>query len=216
MLLRLPRVQGKVVRGRPMAVRSFLPWLLIPVISSMLLSQPLVAIQPLGKVDSASLAAAKAGIESLYNIRAEVLPAMPLPAAAYYLPRRRYRAERLLENLDSTRSIRYLNIVGLTASDISTTKEPHADWGIFGLGSLGGTSCVVSTHRLGKGKVPRKKFVERLIKVVNHELGHTLGLDHCPNRGCLMEDACGSIRTVDRESGKFCDSCRARIEKFVK
>ncbi len=180
------------------------------------LAQPLVAVQPLGRVDTSLTAAARAGIEGLYYLKAEVLPAAPLPASAYYKPRGRYRAEKLLDHLDSLRDKHYFKIVGLTEADISTAKGNIADWGIFGLGSLGGSSCVVSTYRLGKGKVPKKKFLERLVKVVNHELGHTLGLDHCPNRGCLMEDACGSIRTVDRENGKLCDSCRARVGKYVK
>lgn len=179
-------------------------------------SPPLVAIQPLGQVDSSSLAAAKAGIESLYNMKADVLPAVPLPASAYYPPRKRYRAEKLLDYLDSARDARHVKIVGLASVDTSTTKDPHADWGIFGLGSLGGTSCVVSTFRLGRGKVTEMKFRERLAKVVDHELGHTLGLDHCPNRGCLMEDAGGTIRTVDRENGQLCGSCRARVASRLK
>ncbi len=179
-------------------------------------AQPLVAVQPLGKVDSSLAAAAKAGIEGMYNLRADVLPAVPLPASAYYPPRKRYRAGKLLDHLDSIKGESFLKIIGLTTADISTTKGEFYDWGIFGLGSLGGTACMVSTYRLGRGKVPENKFLERLAKVVNHELGHTLGLDHCPNRGCLMEDAAGTIGTVDRESGELCDSCRARIGKFVK
>lgn len=181
-----------------------------------LASQPLVAIQPLGRADSTVLAEARAGIENLYKLKAEILPAAPLPGSAYHPPRRRYRADRLLDHLASLRGSHYLKIVGLTAADISTTKGEFYDWGIFGLASLGGTACVVSTFRLGRGKVSERKFLERLVKVVNHELGHTLGLDHCPNRGCLMQDAQGAIRTVDRESGELCDSCRSRIARYLK
>ena len=36
---------------------------------------------------------------------------------------------------------------------------------------------------------------ERLWKVAIHELGHTLGLPHCPNNGCLMQDAHGTVKT---------------------
>lgn len=179
-------------------------------------AQPLVAVQPLGKVDTSLTSVATASIEKLYNLRADVLPSAPLPASAYHPPRKRYRAEKLLDHLNSMKDGRFLKIIGLTTADISTTKGEFNDWGIFGLGSLGGTACVVSTYRLGRGKVPEKKFLERLAKVVNHELGHTLGLDHCPNRGCLMEDAAGTIGTVDRESGELCGSCRARIGKFAK
>ena len=46
---------------------------------------------------------------------------------------------------------------------------------------------------------------QRLAKVAVHEAGHTLGLEHCPTRGCLMEDAEGQVATCDREY----DFCRA-------
>jgi archaemetzincin len=76
---------------------------------------------------------------------------------------------------------------------------------------MGGRPCVVSTFRLGQKKVPANKFKRRLIDVANHELGHTLGLDHCPHIGCLMEDAKGTIKVVDRSTGKFCGNCRKMV-----
>jgi archaemetzincin len=51
---------------------------------------------------------------------------------------------------------------------------------------------------------------ERLAKVAVHELGHTLGLPHCPNVGCLMEDAEGRVATCDREYD-FCARCRGLV-----
>ena len=46
--------------------------------------------------------------------------------------------------------------------------------------------------------------------VVAHEVGHTLGLPHCPNKGCLMQDAHGTVKTVDDEHA-LCEECRARF-----
>ena len=57
----------------------------------------------------------------------------PLPESAYYEPRKRYRAEKILEYLYSLRTDKNEKIVGLTSSDISTTKDPYDDWGIFGM-----------------------------------------------------------------------------------
>ena len=53
----------------------------------------------------------------------------------------------------------------------------------------------------------------RLVKVLNHELGHVLGLEHEPTRGCIMEDAAGTVRTVDGENGLLCDKCRQALEE---
>lgn len=174
-------------------------------------AEPVVAIQPFGKVSAAHLEQAKAGMAALYAVKIEVLPAKPLPAAAYYAPRERYKADKLLEFLTRDTPDTFTKVVGLTASDISTSKGDIADWGIFGLGQLGGRACVVSTFRLHTGKASEPVFHKRLIKVVNHELGHTFGLDHCPTPDCFMQDAGGKIATVDGESGKPCTTCASKL-----
>jgi len=172
---------------------------------------PVVAIQPLGKVAPARIERVKAGIAALYAVRIEVLPAKPLPEAAYYKPRDRYKADGLLDFLAKETPASFTKVVGLTERDISTTKGEVADWGIFGLGQLGGRACVVSTFRLHANKATEPVFEARLAKVVNHELGHTFGLDHCPMAGCFMQDAGGKIATVDGENGKPCPACAAKL-----
>jgi predicted Zn-dependent protease len=69
----------------------------------------------------------------------------------------------------------------------------------------------VSTYRLGRGAATETVADERLVKAVGHELGHTFGLDHCSTPGCLMADACGTIRTVDAGTGRLCPACLARL-----
>jgi archaemetzincin len=92
--------------------------------------------------------------------------------------------------------------VGLTNKDISTDNGNIPDWGVMGLGYQPGKSCVVSTFRLSK-----RNLKEQYFKVAIHELGHTQGLPHCPNKTCLMTDAEGKNNT-DKENG-FCEKCKA-------
>ena len=125
--------------------------------------------------------------------------------------RERYKADKLLASLEGGIDKHFTKVSGLTARDISTSKDAIDDWGIFGLGKLGGRSCVVSTFRLRAGKPTDPVIQARLMKVVNHELGHTFGLDHCPAVGCLMQDAGGEIATVDGGSGIPCAACAARL-----
>ena len=184
-------------------------WALVTTVSAGTL--PVVAIQPLGLVKQADLEKVRAGIQALYAVTVEILPEKPLPKAAYYKPRDRYKADAILDALPNELPERIDKVIGLTTRDISTTNDDGKDWGIFGLGLLGGKACVISTFRLRAGKADEILFHARLAKVVNHELGHTFGLDHCDTQGCLMHSADGKIATVDAESGKPCIACSARL-----
>jgi archaemetzincin len=179
-------------------------------------AKPVIAVQYFSDFDNELLDIVHAGIDSVFDAYIVFLPVVSLPESAYYTPRKRYRAEKLLDFLVEQCPDDCTKIVGLTAKDISTTKGEYDDWGIFGLGQLGGRACVVSTYRLGRGQVSDKRFHERLVKVINHELGHTFGLLHCSNKGCLMEDAKGMIKTVDQESGKFCLECKKYLAGIIK
>jgi len=44
-----------------------------------------------------------------------------------------------------------------------------------------------------------------------HEVGHTLGLPHCPTAGCLMQDARGSVRVCD-SAYDLCIHCRNQLK----
>lgn len=161
-------------------------------------------LQPLGPVPDAELELVGRALGATFDFRVERLPTADMPAEAYYLPRKRYRAELVLAALARQTPGR---ILGVTALDISTTKGPHADWGILGLGDIGGRACVISSFRCKRRAPTTHAASVRLAKVAVHEVGHTLGLQHCPNVGCLMEDAAGSVLTLDRES-ELCPRCR--------
>lgn len=167
-------------------------------------------VQPLGRCADAKQGTLEvvAALRAFYPLDVRVLPCQDLPAAAYYPPRKRYRAERLLTFLNQRMPKDGWRILGLTDVDISTTKDKYADWGVMGLGELPGTATVISSFRCRQKARNQAHADVRLAKVAVHEIGHTLGLDHCPTRGCLMEDAMGKVVTTDRERD-FCDRCRA-------
>jgi archaemetzincin len=172
-------------------------------------AQRILYLQPLGDCQQPQQGseAVQRALLAFYDLEVRVLPCVPLPATAYYPPRRRYRAERLLEFLKSRMPADGWRILGLTATDISTRNGKYVDWGILGLGELPGRSSVISFFRCKKTARDPQHAIVRLAKVAVHEIGHTLGLPHCPTRGCLMEDAVGKVATVDGEHD-FCARCR--------
>lgn len=172
-----------------------------------------IDLVPLGaELSAADTEAVRVALAEVYGVEVRVRAVAPLPKAAWYAPRKRWRAEALLAYLAALPDVdgHADRILGLTAADISTTKGAIHDWGVLGLGSIDGRSGVLSRFRCDKqGKDPLRARA-RLAKVAVHELGHTLGLDHCPHVGCLMEDAEAKVATCDREYD-LCARCRGLL-----
>lgn len=172
-----------------------------------------VCIQPLGKYDNKLAKVAARGARYLYGVEVEILERDKLPKSAWYKPRKRWRADKLLDHLEGQVPDGCNLVIGFTREDISTTKGKIKDWGIFGLASIGGPTGMVSTHRLGRHHASFENKARRTINVFNHELGHALGVPHVPKKGCLMQDAAGTIKSVDGESGLLCKGSIEIIER---
>jgi len=168
-------------------------------------------LQPLGpSLPEADVAAVKAALVELYGLPVQTLERVELPRSAYHAPRKRYRAEKLLDFLRPRLPPDGVRLLGLTAVDISTTKGTYADWGVMGYGELPGTVGVISSFRCYKRTTSATNGRERLAKTAAHEIGHTLGLAHCPSQGCLMADAEGSVLSADQEHD-LCARCRTQL-----
>lgn len=142
-------------------------------------------------------------IETIYP-NVEILSAIDFPENSYYQPRNRYRADSIIKFLSSQTKGNFIK-VGLTGKDISARKGNIKDFGIMGLGYRPGKACVASSFRLN----PLKRK-EQFYKIIIHEIGHTQGLKHCPEKTCFMRDAEGGNPT--NEETDFCDNCK----KFLK
>jgi Peptidase family M54 len=67
---------------------------------------------------------------------------------------------------------------------------------VFGIAQSRGRAAVISLCRLGLGADPPLRR-ERVLKEAVHELGHTLGLNHCPDAKCVMHFS-NSLADTDR------------------
>lgn len=158
-----------------------------------------ILIQPFQDIKSENLEKVVAGIKKVYpNVR--VLEAIIFPENTYYKERNRYRADSIIKFLSGKTKDGFVTI-GLTSKDISATRGKIKDFGIMGLGYRPGKACVASMFRLNKENTD-----EQFYKIAIHELGHTQGLPHCPEKMCFMRDAEGKNPT--NEETDFCKKCK--------
>lgn len=166
-------------------------------------NQKVIVIQPLGSFKAEEAKKVFVEIKTI-NPNVVLRSSISFPENSFYKPRNRYRADSIIKSLKNTIGEDSV-IVGLSHSDISTTKNTIKDWGVMGLGYCPGNACVVSDFRL---HVKNKN--QQFYKLVLHELGHTAGLPHCAVKTCLMRDAEGG-NPLDEEKD-FCNNCKSFLK----
>lgn len=166
----------------------------------------IVYVQPLGDVNKEYIEFAKKSIESYYGFTCVIRPKAELTNDILAKSKTRYEALKILKKFNSKD-----HVVLITEKDIAMAKGKVPEWGIMGLGFQPGNVCVISTFRIKRG-VSDKTFYTRFEKVVLHEVGHNLGLEHCDNHPqCMMNDKKGSVKQVDKEKLWLCDKCKKII-----
>ncbi|MDP2045270.1 MAG: archaemetzincin family Zn-dependent metalloprotease [Deltaproteobacteria bacterium] len=103
-------------------------------------------------------------------------------------------------------------ILGVTGVDLTV---PGLNF-VFGLADPGGRAAVISLARLypefyGQPRDPGR-FKARAVTEAVHELGHLLGLGHCPDPVCVMAFS-NSLADTDRKGPGFCLLCRKMLGK---
>lgn len=177
--------------------------------------EPRLILLPLGDPDPEVVRVIAARIETTLRVSVIVAPKEPLPAEAWYPDRKRWRADRILDHL-AARPFAAARVAAITDQPISTTKGPIRDWGIAGLGELPGRQCVFSTFLYrALWRRDRATYLRYVGDLALHEIGHTLGLDHCPDSGCLMADAKGNaLRSAAQSRGHYCPRCARRLGRL--
>lgn len=89
---------------------------------------------------------------------------------------------------------------------------------VFGEAQLGGGRAIISLFRLRQefyGLPPDPALmVERAVREALHELGHAVGLRHCPSYTCAMH-ATHSVELLDLKMNGYCRSCARHLKRPV-
>ena len=169
-----------------------------------------VALRPIGDIgaDADVLPRLARDIGEVFSLDAEVGDSLPLSQHAFNSSRRQYSATWLLSYLRSVSAPPATAVLGVTAEDLYAEGLNF----VFGQAEMPGRCAVISLHRLrpGRGETNDELFYRRALKEAVHEIGHTLGLGHCPDPLCVMHFS-NTIADTDHKAAGLCSLCQARL-----
>jgi archaemetzincin len=166
----------------------------------------IISLVPVGRVERGHLESLAQGLTSRLRVACSVSPDGLDGEFAYNPVRGQYHSTEILKRLLQGSRAESWRILGVTDVDLYIPILTF----VFGEAQLGDTGALVSTHRLhpefyGMPKDPAL-LQERLLKEALHELGHTFGLQHCPDYRCVMS-ASHAVERIDLKQADFCLAC---------
>jgi archaemetzincin len=163
---------------------------------------PRITLLPVGNPDRRALGDLARDLSGV-GFDVELAGRRALPRDALDARRGQFHADALLGLALSGRAKRVLAVtdVDLYAGDLNF---------VFGIARPSGEACVISLFRLYRN-ADEERFRGRTLKEAMHELGHTFGLGHCADPGCVMWFS-NTLEETDRKGAAYCPQCTKKLK----
>jgi archaemetzincin len=176
-----------------------------------------IGVLRVGQVDSDTTTRIQESISTIFTQATCMMidEQIPLPEEAFDDVRKQHRSDVILGKVRSyAEKNRFDRVLGVADVDVFV---PRLNF-VFGQADCDGKAALISLWRLRPdyyGDLPNEQlFHERSVKEAVHELGHTLGLEHCSNVFCVMHFS-NSIYETDVKHSLFCGRCSAKAEAAI-
>lgn len=173
-----------------------------------------INILPLGFIDQAFLSKLSERLGTIWGRAVDILRSEAEPRYAFDSRRRQYFSPHILKEISRQRLFDSGKIIGVADVDLYVSGLNF----VFGQAHLWGGAAVISLARLRpsfyREDEDNKLLFSRAVKEAIHELGHTYGLTHCSDRGCVMSFS-NSIGEVDLKGETLCGSCTRRYDQII-
>ncbi len=168
-----------------------------------------IVLVPIGDIDPGALQQLKGGLETIFGCPVQIDSPLSLPDDAFDRARGQYFSNSLLDLLRQ-HPHKSEHALGVTGADIYT----HGLNFLFGQADGINRVALISLSRLkdedSAAPGEEKLLYARMLKEAVHELGHTLGLDHCEDAKCVMHFS-NSLADTDVKGNYFCGRCRPKL-----
>jgi archaemetzincin len=168
-----------------------------------------ITLKPIGKIEKRIIEDLSQKLGRIFGCPLVIDPAIDITEKAYNQKRGQYLAPVLLDTIKKTDMQQGEKVLGITDADIYAPGRTF----VFGQAETMLDAAVISLCRLRQELPPDYNlFLDRAIKEAVHELGHTMGLDHCSKDTCVMHFS-SSLHDTDIKSTEFCSNCQPKMIK---
>jgi archaemetzincin len=165
---------------------------------------------PVGTVDARLLEWLGQSLHEKFRVPVEVLSPALDPSFTLHAERQQYHSSEILADMQRYLTRDTWRLLGVTELDLYIPILTF----VFGEAQMGGSSAVVSYHRLRQDFYGLPGDMDalgnRLLVESVHELGHTLRLTHCHDYRCAMAPS-HAVEWIDIKDSGFCEDCLARV-----
>ncbi|MDG5815198.1 hypothetical protein QA601_08915 [Chitinispirillales bacterium ANBcel5] len=163
-----------------------------------------ISLIPVGPVEQTILEYIQQKLSTILNTEVFIRPMHILPSGIFDTRRNQYDIRavlKLLHDFEDTSGYK----IGYINEDCYEDGSEY----VLGESVLKGEELVIALPRLNliDGNTDRTIFLNRVLKETLHELGHSLGLLHCPHGYCVMHNSATLHRKEVDLANPYCGRC---------